>query len=223
MMRLFNVGHSAEPRFVAYLRGIGFEVREFDENGKQFRISGANGHYGGSLDGMCKAPARYELSEDLVLLLEMKTNATGTKYSDVEKLGLAKAKPKHFSQMSQYAYKYGLKYGLYVIENKNDSDITFQIVELDWNLGRQLEQKATDIVFSKGAPPRISENPSMFDCKYCSYSGICHKNEPVEVNCRSCRHAEPVENAEWKCHRFGMNIPQDFIPKGCEHHVSVNS
>jgi len=38
-LRLFNVGHSAEPRFIAYLRGIGFEVKEFDENGKQFRIS----------------------------------------------------------------------------------------------------------------------------------------------------------------------------------------
>src|SRR6185436_20097818 len=77
MLRLFNVGHSAEPRFITYLRGIGFEVREFDENGKQFRISGANGHYGGSLDGMCKAPSRYQLSEDLVLLNEFKTNATG--------------------------------------------------------------------------------------------------------------------------------------------------
>ena len=75
MMRLFNVGHSAEPRFIAYLRGIGFEVKEFDENGKQFRISGASGHYGGSLDGMCKAPASFGLDQDLVLLLEFKTNS----------------------------------------------------------------------------------------------------------------------------------------------------
>src|SRR5580693_1689445 len=41
MLRLFNVGHSAEPRFINYLRGIGFEVKDFDEDGKQFRISGA--------------------------------------------------------------------------------------------------------------------------------------------------------------------------------------
>src|ERR1035437_7556429 len=73
-LRLFNVGHSAEPRFITYLRGIGFEVKEFDDNGKQFRISGAKGHYGGSLDGMCKAPERYELETDLVLLNEFKTN-----------------------------------------------------------------------------------------------------------------------------------------------------
>lgn len=215
MMRLFNVGHSAEPRFVTYLRGIGFEVREFDENGKQFRISGANGHYGGSLDGMCKAPARYELSEDLVLLLEMKTNATGTKYSDVEKLGLAKAKPKHFAQMSQYGFAKGLKYGLYMIENKNDSDIIFKIVELDWNLGRQLADKASQIIFAKEPPPRISENPSMFDCKFCSYQGICHRGEQVEKNCRSCRNALPTENATWTCSLHNGVIPPDFIKSGC--------
>jgi len=215
MMRLFNVGHSAEPRFVAYLRGIGFDVREFDENGKQFRISGANGHYGGSLDGMCKAPARYELSEDLIFLNEFKTNATGKGYADVDALGLAKAKPKHFAQMSQYGFAKGLRYGLYMIENKNDSSITFKIVELDWNLGRQLADKAEQIINSKEPPPRISENPSMFDCKFCTFTGICHRGEQVEKNCRSCRNAVPVEDAQWKCMLHNGVIPKDFIKSGC--------
>lgn len=222
MLRLFHVGHAAEPRFIEYLRGIGFEVREFDENGKQFRISGANGHYGGSLDGMCKAPARYELSEDLVILTEYKTNSTGSGFENVGKFTLSKSKPKHWAQCCQYGYQKGLRYALYMIENKNDSDIIIKIVELDWNYGKQLEQKATDIINSKEPPPRISDNPAFFNCKYCHQSDICHKNAPVEINCRSCRHAEPIDNAEWLCHRFNMTIPEDFIAKGCEHHVSVN-
>lgn len=222
MMRLFNVGHAAEPRFVTYLRGIGFEVREFDEDGKQFRVSGALGHYGGSLDGICKAPARYQLSEDIIFLNEFKTNGTGSTFDKVEKDGVAKAKPRHFAQMSQYGYKYGIKYGIYLIENKNDSSITFKIVVLDWNLGKQLEKKAEQIIFSKEPPPRISENSSFQNCKWCHQAGICHKGEPVEVNCRSCRHSEPIENAQWKCYRFGMTIPSDFIPKGCEHHVGIS-
>jgi CRISPR/Cas system-associated exonuclease Cas4 (RecB family) len=222
MMRLFNVGHSAEPRFVSYLRGIGFEVREFDEDGKQFRISGANGHYGGSLDGLCKPPARYEIEGDLIFLNEFKTNATGAKYADVETKGVAKAKPMHYAQMSQYGYKYGLRYGLYMIENKNDSDITIKIVELDWNLGAQLEKKATDIISSKEPPARISENPAMNDCKFCVYSEICHSNSPVEINCRSCRHAKPVEDAKWHCYKFDSIIPIDFIRRGCEHHLPIS-
>lgn len=214
MMRLFNVGHSAEPRFVTYLRGIGFEVKEFNEDGKQFRISGAMGHYGGSLDGMCKAPARYQLSEDLVFLNEFKTNGTGKGFSDVEEKGLQKTKPMHYAQMSQYGYKMGLRYGLYMIENKNDSAIIIKIVELDWNLGLQLEKKATDIVNAKEPPPRISENPAMQECQWCNFKDICHKGERPEKNCRSCRNCMPTDNATWTCSIYGV-IPQEFIKLGC--------
>lgn len=216
MMRLFNVGHSAEPRFVAYLKGIGFEVKEFDEDGKQFRISGAMGHYGGSLDGMCKAPERYQLSEDIILSLSFKTNNTGAGYAKVADEALSKAKPMHWSQECQYGYKTSIKYCIYMIENKNDSDITFKVIELDWNYGAQLEKKASEIIFSKEPPPRISENPAMQDCKWCVYTDICHKGEKPEKNCRSCRNASPVENAEWFCSAHNSNIPTEWIKKGCD-------
>jgi hypothetical protein len=221
ILRLFNVGNIAETRFINYLRGIGFEVREFTEDGKQFRISGANDHYGGSLDGMCKAPRHYEISEDLIFLNEFKTNATGSGYTDVEKNGVAKAKPKHFAQMSQYGYKLNLKYGIYLIENKNDSDITIKIVELDWNLGAQLEKKAESIIFSKEPPPRISDNPAMFNCKFCTYSGICHNGELPERNCRSCRNCSPVPDAKWFCSHYNDNPPNDFIKLGCDNWLPI--
>ena len=258
MMRLFNVGHSAEPRFVNYLKGIGFEVREFDdtilnyhpesdnyfwsktfvpsEDGmledvtgtaheivastrkihpKQFRISGAMGHYGGSLDGMCKAPAKYELWEDIIILNEFKTNGTGAAFDKVDKEGVQKSKPRHFSQMSQYAWHYKLRYGLYLIENKNDSSIIIKIVELDWNLGQQLEKKAEAIILAKEPPPRISENPAFFNCKFCHQKDICHNGEIPEKNCRSCRNSMPTENATWTCSMHGL-IPSDFIKLGCQ-------
>ena len=221
MMRLFNVGHSAELRFVAYLRVIGFEVKEFDEDGKQFRMSGAWGHYGGSLDGICKAPARYQLSEDIILSLSFKTNNTGSGYEKVGKEALSKSKPEHWAQECQYGYKYGIKYCIYMIENKNDSDITFKVLELDWNYGAQLEKKAEQIIFSKEPPPRISENPSVFECKYCVYANICHKGEQPEKNCRSCRNASPVENAEWFCSAHNSNIPPDFIKVGCDNWLPI--
>lgn len=256
MMRLFNVGHSAEPRFVTYLRGIGFEVKEFETDilnyivgsdsyfwskvhnpiegldvskdqshittalqrgikPKQFRILGAMGHYGGSLDGMCKAPARYQLSNDIVLSLSFKTNNTGSGYAKVAEQPLSKSKPKHFAQECAYAYKMEIKYCVYMIENKNDSDITFKIVELDLNYGAQLEKKAEQIIFAKEPPPRISENPAAYACTYCHQKGICHNGDKVDKNCRSCRNASPVENAEWLCSIANQNIPSDIIPLGC--------
>lgn len=222
MMRLFNVGNQSEPRFVEYLKGIGFEVKEIDpETGKQFRVSGHKGHYGGGLDGKCKAPARYNITEDLIFLNEFKTNCTGSGYTSVAKDGVAKAKVKHYKQMCQYGYKNGLKYGVYLIENKNDSDITVKIVELDWNLGRQLEDKAGRIIFADEPPDRISESPAFYDCVYCPFIDICHHDAPVEKNCRSCRSAIPVDNGNWQCSRFNQIIPSDFLPKGCPQHNPI--
>ena len=216
MRRLFNVGHQAEPRFIIYLRGIGFEVKEFNDDGKQFRISGCKSHYGGSLDGMCKAPEKYNLDTDLILLNEFKTNGTGQGFASVNDKDLSKAKPKHYAQMCQYGEKYGLKYGLYMIENKNDSDIIFKIIELDWNYGKSLERKAEEIIFAQEPPPRIAENESFFDCKYCDdFKGICHHGEKPDKNCRTCRHSWPVEEGQWKCTRFNDIIPPDFIKTGC--------
>jgi len=223
MQRLFQVGKDAEPRFIKYLMDIGFEVKAINPVSiNQFRISSCNGHYGGSLDGMCKAPARYEISEDLIFLNEFKTNGTGAGFTNVEKDGIFKSKPKHYAQLCQYGFHYQLKYGLYIIENKNDSDLTVEIVPLDWNLGAQLENRANQIIQSQTPPERISDQPSYQECKWCHFQSICHFAEEVEKNCRSCKQAKPVENGEWFCSRFNDKIPKDFIKKGCEYHATIN-
>lgn len=216
IQRLFQVGHNAEPRFKEYLEAIGYKVYLVDPStGEQNRITGCNGHYGGSLDGMAT-------NEHFTFLLECKTNNTGAGFNQVERLGVIKAKPKHYQQMCQYGYKYGLQYGLYLIENKNDSDITVEIVPLDWNVGIELEKKAQDIISSKIPPSRIAENPAYYECKYCNFVDICHNGAKVEINCRSCRSAIPVRDGEWHCMLYGSNIPDDFIAKGCPQHISVN-
>jgi hypothetical protein len=161
------------------------------------------------------------LSEDIILSLSFKTNNTGSGFDKVSKEALQKSKPKHWAQECQYGYKTGIKYCVYLIENKNDSDLTVKVIELDWNYGAQLEKKAEQIIFSKEPPPRISENPSFFNCKYCHQAGICHQGEQPEKNCRSCRHSEPVENAEWRCNLHNAIIPKEFIKEGCEQWLPI--
>lgn len=215
MQRLFQVGHNAEARFIMYLEGIGFTVQDRADNMEQFRISAHNGHYGGSLDGIAKHPEYGEF------LLEFKTNGTGAGYNDVGIKGVAKAKPKHWLQMCQYGLHYKLRYALYLIENKNDSDITVEIVELDWKLGEEMQKKAGDIIHSQVPPPKISLSDAFWDCKFCSFVDVCHHGECVEVNCRSCKYATPRKDKHWHCDLFGT-IPEDFVAKGCDKHVSIN-
>lgn len=221
LARLSNRGHREEARFIEWLRGIGFEVWEVADDGNQHRIKGVRGHFGGSLDGICKPPERYALSEPMLFLNEFKTNGTGRGFQELKEKGVAVAKPQHFMQMSTYGKFYGFKYALYMNICKNDDDLYIEIVELDWNLAEDGLRRAEDIITAQFAPPRLSMQETYFKCKGCDFAGICHRGEPAVKNCRSCKWAEPIENAEWFCHNHNGVIPKDFIPKGCGQHSQI--
>lgn len=241
MCRLLNRGHLEEARFVQWLEGIGFEVREIDpETGKQYRIKGVKGHFGGSLDSLLKPPSRYNLPEDLCVWLgEFKTynEKSFTKLAGVKPPwnefkkggalarrkggdGMRKTKPQHYIQMCSYGRAYGFKFGLYLAVNKNTDELYFEIVELDWSLADDGFRKAETVINSQTIPQRISMTPTYSYCKnLCDYVGICHMGETPAINCRSCKHAIPVENGEWFCElhseQQGSNIPDEVITTGC--------
>lgn len=225
--RLFNRGHREEERFVEWLRGIGCKVWTHDESlpkcedGKfpQYRISDVMGHFGGSLDGVAILPERYGIDEPV--LLEFKTNGTGAGFNKLTQDGMPFAKPEHFAQTSTYGFKYKFNYCLYLNINKNDDSLYVEMVKLNHNLGEQMITKASQIILSKTAPDRLSDNPTFSKCAYCPMKGICHAGEPVEKNCRSCMFSEPVENAEWFCTKNASIIPKDFIKRGCSEHAPV--
>jgi len=231
MFRLFNRGHLEEARFVRWLEGIGFEIREFDpDTKKQFRIVGCNGHFGGSLDAMIKPPAKYELP-DLIFLGEFKTHneksyakLAGKKpgWQDMDKLGarigglgVQMSKPTHYRQMCSYGRAYGFEWGLYCAVNKETDELYFEIVKLDFNQADDLFRKAEGIVNSQRQLPKIAQSEAFFDCKFCNFSGICHRGELPTKNCRSCVYARPVENAEWRCDKWNATIPKEVIPVAC--------
>lgn len=222
MQRLFNRGHREEERFVEWLRGIGFTVWEVDENGKQFRVSGVDGHFGGSVDGVAVGPDWFkEAYGDGPILLEFKTKGTGSGFTKLCKDGMKIVHPEHFSQNSIYGAKLKFQYVLYMSINKNDDSLHVEIEELDWNEADRKEARADAIIHAKVPPKRISASPTFWLCKSCFAAPQCHEGAKPEVNCRSCRNSEPVENAEWRCNLHGGNIPKDFISKGCSEWESI--
>jgi hypothetical protein len=222
MNRLFRRGHREEAQFIEMLRGASFKVWEYDESKPpkddgtfpQFRISDCKGHFGGSMDGKLQFPENYGING--TFLCEFKTNGTGKAFNDLCSFGVKSAKEQHFAQQSVYGYKEGLTHSVYMNVNKNDDSLHIEFVELDHTLGKQLIQKAEQIIFSAKPPAKFSLNPTHFTCKFCSKNDICHEGKPAEKNCRSCSFAEPVENAEWKCHNFNAIIPKEYIANGCD-------
>ena len=225
--RLFNRGHREEARFIEWLEGIGFKVwfenRDEAPNEKgeypQYRISDVMGHFGGSLDGIAILPERYGIAEPV--LLEFKTNGTGAGFNKLADDGMPIAKPEHFAQTSTYGKKYNFRYCVYLNINKNDDSLHIEVVKLNHNLGEQMIMKAEQIIMSQTAPARLSDNPTFHKCGYCHMKEVCHKGAVVEVNCRSCAFARPVENAEWFCEVHNGNIPKDFISKACHSYKAI--
>jgi hypothetical protein len=230
MYRLFNRGHEEEARFIRWLTLAGFVIEDIDPvTKKQFRIVGAKGHFGGSLDSKAYPPARYELNQAIIFLGEFKTHneksfakLAGPKPKWGQKRtgggGVAKTKPMHFKQMCSYGRAYNYQYGLYCAVNKDTDELYFEVVKLDYSLADDLFRKAEAIVFSQRPPPKIAEVETFFECKMCDFAGICHRGEVPVKNCRSCVHAFPVDDAQWFCELYSPAqgpIPKETIPVGC--------
>ena len=217
MLRLFNRGHLEEARFIKWLQLIGFTVWETDpKTNAQFKISGCNGHFGGSLDSVVCPPSRYNIADNFLIWLgEFKTHNEKS-FNELKKDGVRKSKPKHYKQMCSYGKLYAFKYGLYCAVNKNTDELHFEIVELDYNLADDLFRKAEDIIYSQAQPRKISQVPTYFECKYCHFSGICHKGETPQKNCRSCQHGLPTESASWTCGLTNAKLSDNTIKIGCD-------
>lgn len=212
--RLFNTGHRYEDRIVEWLTKAGCQVARLDPvTNKQYTFSAFNGHFGGAGDGFVKLPPQFNFDD--TLLLECKTSGTGAKFSNLSK-GVAVAMPQHMVQQSIYGFMFKVNYSLYWAGNKNDDSIYISIMEIDFGLAREALRKAEYVINEQNKPARISEDPAYFVCKMCDYFDVCHGNEEAAKNCRSCRYARPVENGEWHCEHYKLNIPKDVIPLGCE-------
>ncbi len=231
ILRLFNTGHREEARFIEWFETVGFEVSGFTPEGDQHRIKGASGHFGGSLDSLAvyrgNPKIQNEFSKTLEqiigipVILEYKTHNKKS-YDNMLKHGLKISKWKHFTQMSTYAAFHRIDCGIYAAYCKDDDRVYPEMLPMDWSLAGDMVRKAEDIIQSKQRPARISENPTYFECKQCTYSDICHDKAPMQKNCRSCRHADAADGQQWYCGQWGKNIPKDFIPVGCDWWAQVD-
>ena len=198
ILRLFNRGHAEEPRFVALLQMIGCTVYQFDKNGKQFRIDGHGGHYGGGLDGVAVGIPEYPTEPGLT---EFKTHSEKS-FNSVAKEGVQAAKVEHFHQMQQYMGYHKLRFALYMAVNKNTDEIHAEIILFDPIYFHQYFERAGTIIKSKIPLPKISNNAKFFKCTFCDFKPICHGKDVPARNCRTCVYSEAFlenDNGEWIC------------------------
>lgn len=219
--RLFQRGHSEEPKFVHRLGRVGIRVLDRDPTtDKQWQmVHPSEPHYGGSLDGIAYVP--WVPPAFGTMIAEFKTHNDAS-FEKLLKKGVRFSKPQHFAQMSSYGQVAQYPLGLYCAINKNTDALAFRVTPLQYSLGEITFNKAVEIIRSQRPPTRVSENSAYHECKYCPYRGPCHLGAPLLKNCRSCANAYPNQtDKEWTCAKFGGVIPRDFVVKGCDYWTPV--
>lgn len=222
LLRLFNRGHLEEGRFIAMLLTIGAQVYQTDANGKQYRISAAGGHYGGSGDGVFVGCP--DLEAGVPALSEFKTYNAKTfaklagdnwdewyahhilgqapktrKVPEFKGEGVRNAKFEHYVQMQQYMRKMGLNFAVYFAVNKDNDHIYAELVVLDVETADRYLHRGEQIVFMQQAPARINESPTWFGCKFCDHRQVCHYGAAPARNCRTCEWSIPAPDGTWHC------------------------
>lgn len=196
ILRLFNRGHLEEARFIAMFLMIGCQVFQQDQNGKQFRISHADGHFGGSGDGVVIGLP--ELNPGQPCLLEFKTHSEKS-FLKLQKEGVREAKPEHFVQMQVYMRKMGIAIALYGAVNKNTDEIHLEYIKCEPEVGDQYLARGEKLVWMKKPPEGISKSPGYFECRFCDHRPVCQLGAEPDLNCRTCHYATPVPGGTWSC------------------------
>ena len=198
MQRLFNRGHLEEARFIAMLLMIGCEVYQQDAEGNQFRISDAEGHFGGSGDGIVvNLP---DLPPGTQALGEFKTSAEKG-FLKLKKEGVRLSKPEHYTQMQTYMEKMGISAALYMVVNKNTDELYGEIIMLDSEHANHYIKRGCSLVWKEQVTdiPRVSESPGWYQCKFCDHRPVCHLKKAPHRNCRTCKHSMPTTGKRWVC------------------------
>jgi len=206
--RLFQKGFEFETRIVAELRACGFNVSDVDDNGDQYRL-GEPGLLSGSCDG-------YIYLNDEWMITEMKTHNEKS-FVALEKDGVKESKPQHYTQMQIYMGYAGLKRALYIAENKNNSDLHFEIVEYDEAVYHDARNKAFSIR-NGGPPEKISDKPTFYKCKWCDFSEVCHDDKIPLVNCRTCINFSLDAENKGICGKTGGDVGE-LESTGCGDHI----
>lgn len=216
MLRLFETGQLAEPRFTANLRRIGVEVHDTTPEGKQWRVSDLGGHFAGSMDG---AGRGFPEAPKTWAVLEYKTHGEKS-FNELVKKKMQAAKPQHYAQMQVYMGYTGMDRAMYMAVNKNTDDLYTEWVHFDPVEFAKLKARAERVISANEPPLRCSNDPSWFVCKMCDFHDHCHGDKAPAVNCRTCAHSTPEMQGEgqWSCGHHKDDLTQVAQRTGCPSH-----
>lgn len=212
ILRLFRRGHAEEASIMRDLDMIGIEFSK-----RQASVDFGS-HVSGSADaiiegGVPEAPTIRHIAE-------FKTHNKKS-FDALEKEGVKKAKPEHWTQMQVYMAGTHIDRALYVAICKDDDRYYTERVKFDKEAAENLIARGKRLALSDRMPPPISKDATWYQCRFCPAHDFCHVSKLTrEVNCRTCAHSTAKDDSTWRCERHDADgIPYEYQLQGCESHT----
>lgn len=220
LARLFDTGHREEARLLQELRDIGCQVYDRDERGEQFGVSSLGGHFRGHSDavvcGLPEAPATPHL-------VDVKT-IKAKKFDELLKKGMREMYPRYWAQGHGYMGLLDLERAMFVFVCKDDDRIHCERFSFERAEFEKYMARAERLVRADVPPPRLSDDPAWFACKFCDFHEVCHGAQLPAVNCRTCAHATPDVGGgagAWVCARREKAIAHPREAHACHRFIPI--
>lgn len=202
---IFEMGNRVEDMLVDAINKAGYLV-----TGSQMSFEDFNGLFRGHCDGIFKDTYTGEQ-----YVLEIKS-ANKNRFEKFEKNGVKKMAPEYWAQLHLYMHYSKIYQGLFMILNKDNSDLYLEKVEYDSKEVAKQKARAIEVLCASEAPERISEKENSKDCYFCGFKYLCFGGEwnvQTKPDCRTCKYLE-VGQLRFDCGYHKKQIKR--IPGKCD-------
>lgn len=221
-LKMFADGHAGEDVAVARLNMVeGLCLESVDpETGRQFEVVACEGHAQGHLDGiitgLLQAPKTPHVFECKVVNEKKLNDLRRLKREMDEKEVLRVWDQIYYAQVQGYMHLTKLTRSYHVVCSPGVRDWESVRTDYDKDAAEFYMNRAESIVSQPDTiPPRISDNPDYFLCRWCNFKEICHGSKAPGRDCRTCVFSEPSEGGRWMCNKHGTHL-DNF--ERCGHH-----
>ena len=173
-LRIFERGHWGEAYTATLMQCAGFEMVTQRKQGGQIGFAALGGRFKGHIDGVAVGGP---VDMAYPALWEAKT--VGAKsWRDIEKRGVAAARPVYAAQIALYQAYLDLTENpaLFTALNADTMEIHAELVPFDAGLAQRTSDRAVQIIQAIDAGellPRVATSPDYHECRWCPFAKRC--------------------------------------------------
>ena len=215
-----------------FLATPGIDLRPTGPDGRQWTVTSWSGHLRGHLDGLVlgllEAPKTWHVYEVKCVSDARKRKLERLIEKEGEKEALKEWSKVYYTQAQLYMGLTKLKRHYLLCATAGGREMISVRTNFDKKFFEETLQKAHDLITANELPPRISEDPDFYLCRWCQFNQLCHEKKTARMNCRTCAHSTAVLDPEthdtkdfgvWRCEFHNKKLSMKDQKKGCPKHL----